>query len=33
MDITNNKFDTLDEPITEQEREILIKAANYALGK
>ena len=33
MDITNNKFDTLDEPITEQEREILIQAANYALGK
>ena len=30
-DIKNNKFDTLDEPITEEEREIVIKAVNYAL--
>lgn len=30
-DITSNSFDGFDEPITEEEREIVIKAVNYAL--
>lgn len=32
-DISNNKFDLLDEPITENERKIIINAVNYACNK
>lgn len=30
-DITNNKFNDLDEPITENERQILIQAVNNTI--